>query len=143
MKMRFPLLLMSALLMFSLGCSFRSTSQVAAPAGGSGMSASQEGFTAKDMRAAIFNGCAEKNWRAIDVDANTIEATIVVRNKHTVVVSIPYTAASYSINYKSSTNMAYKSRSDGTFSINRSYNNWVRNLDEAIQRQVARKQTVK
>lgn len=56
----------------------------------------------------------DSGWRVSEPASNTIEATIMVRNKHTVVVSIPYTATHYSINYKASTNMEYKAKSYGT-----------------------------
>lgn len=137
MNMRFLLLLMIALLVLSTGC--RRTANVTAPAGGAGSAMAQESFTAQDMRNAILKGCADKSWRTVDRDANTIEATVIVRGKHTVVVSIPYTAAAYSINYKSSTNMNYKAKSDGTFSIHPNYNKWVNNLDQAIRAHIAHK----
>ena len=92
------------------------------------------------MRKAIVAGCSERQWVASDIDNTTIEATIIVRGKHTVVVSIPYTENSYSIEYKSSVNMDYKPNSDGTFSINRSYNNWVNNLYQAINANITRMQ---
>ena len=94
-------------------------------------------FTEKQMHDAIVKGCADTGWRATDVAPNTIEATIMVRNKHTVVVSIPYTATHYSINYKASTNMEYKAKSDGSSSIHPNYNNWVSRLDKAIRQNVA------
>jgi len=137
MNMRFLFPLMIVLLIFSTGC--RRTSNVIAPSGGTGMLATQGSFTAKDMREAIFKGCIDSGWNAFDVDEKTIEAKIIVRNKHTVVVSIPYTATAYTINYKSSVNMKYSLRGDGTFSISRSYNNWVNNLDQAIQRNISLK----
>jgi hypothetical protein len=136
MNRRFLLLLLIALLAFSASC--RNTSNVAAPAGGSAMVADR-GFTLQDMRAAIFKGCADKHWSAVEIDANTIEAMNIVRNKHTVVVSIPYTASSYSINYKRSSNMGYKDKGDGTFSIHSNYNAWVGNLKQAIDVNIAQK----
>jgi hypothetical protein len=131
MNMRILLLLMSALLVCSVGC--RTTSNVLIPGGSATMATMQDGFTLQDMREAIWGGCHDRGWIATDRDANTIEASITVRAKHTVVVSIPYTAATYSINYKDSVNMEYRPQSDGTFLINRSYNNWVKNLDQAIR----------
>ena len=137
MNMRFLLLVLIALLAFSAGC--RRTSNVATPSGGAGAAMAQDSFTAQDMRAAILKGCADKNWRAVEVDAHTIEATNLVRGKHTVVVSIPYTAQAYAINYKSSSNMGYKAKSDGTFSIHPNYNKWVNNLEQAIRMNIAQK----
>jgi hypothetical protein len=139
MSMRFLLLLLIVLLVFSIGC--RRTA--VAPGGGAPPAAVQESFTAADMREAVLKGCLDAGWQAAEIDANTIEATIVVRGKHTAVVSIPYTAQTYSINYKSSTNMAYKGKSDGGVAIHGAYNRWVNNLHAAIQKQIAQKKTAK
>ena len=43
----------------------------------------------KKMHDAIVKGCNDSGWRVSEPASNTIEATIMVRNKHTVVVSIP------------------------------------------------------
>jgi hypothetical protein len=139
MNIRFLLLLLIALLIFSIGC--RRTA--VAPGGGAPPSAVQANFTVEDMREAILKGCLDAGWQAAQIDANTIDATIVVRGKHTVVVSIPYTAESYAINYKSSINMAYKDKSDGGVAIHGAYNRWVDNLHAAIEKQIAQKKTAK
>jgi hypothetical protein len=47
------------------------------------------------------------------------------------VVDIPYSAKSYSITYKSSSNLNY----DGT-TIHSNYNGWVQNLHKAINTQL-------
>jgi len=139
MNMRFLFLLMIVVLAFSAGCRTGRVSDMTTPAGSSAVAIDKELFTVQDMREAIVKGCAERNWRVVEKDANTIEATNVVRNKHTVVVSIPYTETSYTINYKDSTNMNYRPKSDGTFSIHPNYNNWVNNLDQSIQKQISLK----
>ena len=97
----------------------------------------RKNITEKQMHDAIVKACADTGWRASDAAPNTVEATIMVRNKHTVVVSIPYTATHYSINYKASTNMEYKAKSNGNGSIHPNYNNWVSRLDKAIRQNVA------
>ena len=97
----------------------------------------RKNISEKKMHDSIVKGCADAGWRVSESAPNTIEATIMVRNKHTVVVSIPYTATHYSINYKASTNMEYKAKSDGSASIHPNYNNWVSRLDKAIRQNVA------
>ena len=134
MNMRFLLLLMIALLLLALGC--RSTNTMERPTGGTSTHMAPGSFTHKDMRAAILKGCIDRNWRAVEINANMIEATNTVRGKHTVVVTIPYSASSYSIDYKSSTNMDYKINSDGTISIHPNYNSWVNNLNDAIRAEI-------
>lgn len=91
----------------------------------------------KQMHDAIVKACVSNGWRASTTSPGNIEATIMVRNKHTVVVNIPYTPTSYSINYKASTNMEYKVKSDGSASIHPNYNNWVARLDQSIRSNVA------
>lgn len=89
--------------------------------------------TAEQVKKVIYAECATIGWKAKDKDANTIIATILVRNKHTVVVEIPYTATSYSIKYVSSSNMAATSSGN----IHPQYNNWVLNLSNAINNKLS------
>jgi len=89
-------------------------------------------LTTKKMHDIIVKSCIERGWRAVHAGKNILEASIIVRGKHTVVVSIPYTANSYSINYKSSVNMEYKGNK-----IHPNYNNWVHNLDQTIRSHLA------
>lgn len=91
----------------------------------------------KKMHDIIVKSCTDNNWRVSEPAPRVIEATLVVRNKHTVVVLIPYTANKYSINYKSSTNMEYKTKTDGTTVIHPNYNKWVGILDKSIRTNVA------
>ena len=137
MNMRALLPLMLALPLFFAGCGANS---IMTPVGTSAGAADQKNFTAQDMRAAILRGCAEKNWRVIETSANSVDAMIIVNNMQTVVVSIPYTATSYMINYKASANMGYTVSSDGASSIDPNYNDWVFDLDKAIQMHIALKQ---
>ncbi len=89
-------------------------------------------FTAEDMRIAIVSACTANNWRTMEIKPGLLEATILVRGKHTVTVSIPYDEKQYSIKYKESANMEYKEKSDGTQIIHPNYNNWVARLDRSI-----------
>ena len=93
-------------------------------------------ITENQMHDAIVKACADKGWNVSEPAPKTVEASIMVRNKHTVVVTIPYTATHYSINYKASTNMEYKAKSDGNASIHPNYNKWVGILDKAIRQNV-------
>ena len=136
MNMRFWLPPLIVLLAFSAGCT-RTTSDVLKPGGD--IATVQEGFTAQDVRAAIIKGCVAKNWSPVEIDSFTIEAAITVSAKYIVVVSIPYNATAYAINYKSSVNMNYRANKDGTFSIHPRYNNWVGDLDQAIRARIAEK----
>ena len=138
MKMRFLLLLLSVLLMFSVGC----RKAAIRPEGGVPATIVHENFTAKDMREAILKGCTNASWRATDIDTNTLEATYIERGGNRIaVVSIHYTATSYTINYKSSVNLKYKAKNDGTFALHYKYNTWIENLDQSIRNNLAKKMT--
>lgn len=94
-----------------------------------------QGMTDKKMHDAIVQGCVDRGWTPTDPVPGMIEATIVVRGKHTVVVSIPYSYNHYEIKYKSSVNMEYTVKGDGQ-KIHPNYNNWTNNLHLAIQHRV-------
>ncbi len=90
-------------------------------------------ISANQVEKAIMKACAEINWKAKKIEANTIRATIIVRGKHTIVVDIPYTTSSYKINYVSSVNMD----TDGEGHIHPNYNKWVDNLAMHINQNLA------
>ena len=97
--------------------------------------ATQAALTAEDVRRAIIAACAQKGWRPYEQTPGVIEAQLVVRGKHTVIVDIPYTAQNYSIKYKSSTNMEYKADSG---KIHPNYNKWVNMLNNEINLQLVK-----
>jgi hypothetical protein len=92
--------------------------------------------TLDQVRGAILRGATAQKWQAVASGSGLFTATIVVRNKHTVVVEIPYSARNFSVRYKSSNNMNYENR-NGVDVIHPNYNAWVQNLVSAIQAQLA------
>ena len=95
----------------------------------------EKNLTLNQMRDAIAHGCIARQWHVTELDPNTIEASITVRGKHNVVVTIPFTPNHYEIKYKSSSNMEYKMK-DGEPVIHPNYNKWVHNLDYSIQAEI-------
>lgn len=91
-----------------------------------------DSLTPADVRLAILQGCAAKDWMASEVSPGIIEARLQVRGKHTVEVSIPYTDSGYAIRYKDSVNMEYKRKKNGTEVIHPNYARWVAYLEQAI-----------
>lgn len=87
-----------------------------------------------DVKKLIMVACVESGWSPTDIGNNTVEAKIVVRGKHTVVVSIPYTQSSFKIEYKNSINMEY-SASKGV--IHPNYNKWVNTLSANISKKLS------
>lgn len=86
----------------------------------------------KAVHTAIIRACVLLEWVPKEKNPNTIRASILVRNKHTVVVDIPYSANSYSIKYVNSINM--KAKPDGT--IHPNYNKWVTKLADQINQEL-------
>lgn len=87
---------------------------------------------AEQVRQAIAAAAAGKGWTVAPAGDGKLQATIVVRGKHTVVVDIAYAADKYALTYKDSTNMNFIER-DGQKLIHPFYNKWVQTLKEAIR----------
>jgi hypothetical protein len=65
--------------------------------------------TADQIRTAITTAANNLQWEVKkSPNQDLLSATLHVRNKHTVVVSIPYSVEKYSIRYESSVNMKYR-----------------------------------
>lgn len=83
--------------------------------------------TTTNIKKAIMSAGAGLGWRMKEVKPGHIVATIMKRGT-TAAVDIPYSKKSYSIVYKTSEGLKY----DGS-TINKQYNKWITNLDNAIQ----------
>ena len=88
--------------------------------------------SATQVRSAIITAGTSLGWSIKDAGAGKLEGTLRLR-EHTAVVDIPYSAARYSITYKSSENLQ---AADGK--IHKNYNGWVQNLDRAIRTEISR-----
>ena len=84
------------------------------------------------VKSAIMVAGTSLGWRMAEVNPGLIQGTLILR-KHTAVVDIPYSAAKYSIVYKSSINLDEK---DGQ--IHKNYNSWVQNLSKKIGTELLR-----
>ena len=85
------------------------------------------GHTADQVKTAILKAGQKRDWIMTETGPGMIKGRLQSRD-HSVQVSIPYTATSYSINYENSLNLK---AADGK--IHRNYNRWVNNLDHDIQ----------
>ncbi len=85
------------------------------------------GHTAEQVKTAILKAGQKREWIMTEAGPGVIKGHLQSRD-HSVDVSIPYSATSYSIKYESSMNLK---SSEGK--IHKSYNRWVRNLDREIQ----------
>lgn len=115
---------------------------------------SGKAISADQVREAIANAARLNRWIVSKVaDKDQLSATLVVNGKHTVVVSIPYSAEKYSVRYQDSINMNYhlngpapegstdlskinspaKNIQADTPMIHPGYNRWVRALLQSIR----------
>ncbi|MCB5183722.1 hypothetical protein LG201_00700 [Methylobacillus gramineus] len=102
------------------------------------ISASGKSLQASDVEQAIITGAGINQWTISRSENGELIATLVVRDKHTIAVNIPYTADKYSILYRSSDNMKYDVKY-GVPSIHPFYNKWVSALKSSIDRELLRR----
>lgn len=121
------------------------------------MTGSSKPVTSEQVRDAISAAATSLRWDVSKSPSqDMLSATLLVRGKHTVVVSIPYSAEKFSIKYQNSINMKYelagppsggnsdlikmgsaaKETPAGTPTIHPAYNKWVQELRQAIQAQL-------
>ena len=87
--------------------------------------------TATAVRGAIVQAGAGLGWVMTDVKPGVLEAKLALRS-HVAVVEIPYSEKSYSIVYKSSTNL-----NEQNGQIHKNYNGWIQNLQRDINAKVS------
>lgn len=80
---------------------------------------------------AIWRGGQKQGWQISEVRPGELTGTLKVRS-HVAVVTITHDTSRFSIRYRDSTNLLA-----GEGEIHKRYNTWVRNLEEAIQRELA------
>jgi hypothetical protein len=88
--------------------------------------------TADQVRNAIVKAGNSLGWVMTPVSPGLVNARLALRD-HLAVVDVRYTATTYSITYKDSTNLNYR---DGQ--IHKNYNGWIENLDRDIRNELLR-----
>ncbi|MGH8661619.1 MAG: hypothetical protein ACREUB_07615 [Burkholderiales bacterium] len=84
-----------------------------------------------DVGKAIVRAGVTLGWQMKETKPGHVLGTLYLR-KHVAVVDVNYSATSYSIQYKDSTELNY----DGQ-NIHPNYNGWIQNLDKAIRAQLS------
>jgi hypothetical protein len=87
----------------------------------------------EQVKTAMLMGIQDKGWNIEEWTDGSVTAKIVVRGKHTVIVSITYSTDQFNLYYKDSDNMLYKEKEDGTKVIHKNYNRWAEQLVSAIR----------
>lgn len=83
----------------------------------------------EDVQKAIIAAGVGLGWQVAVAKPGEIIATLNLRS-HQAVVTIPYTTKTYSILYKSSTNLKYNAEKQ---TIHENYSAWIQRLDGAIR----------
>jgi hypothetical protein len=91
------------------------------------VSTSGKPLSTEQVRSAIVRAGSSLGWQMKDEGPNMLVGSIMLRT-HSAVVEIPYSANSYSVKYRSSTNL---NESNGN--IHKNYNGWIQNLDRSIR----------
>ena len=89
-------------------------------------------LNADQDRASIIRAGTALGWQIREEGPGKLVGTLMLRS-HTAVVEIPYSAVSYSIQYKSSIDL-----NEGDGQIHRNYNGWIENLDRDIRNELLR-----
>ena len=91
--------------------------------------ASGKALSMDEVRKEIIAAGVAAGWQMTASKPGEIVGTLNIRN-HQAVVSIPYTAKSYSILYKDSRNLKYD---EAAQTIHENYASWIQRLDGAIR----------
>jgi hypothetical protein len=95
--------------------------------------ASGKELSMDDVRKEIVAAGVAAGWQMLAPTPGEIVGTLNIRS-HQAVVSIPYTAKSYSILYKDSKNLKYDEAGQ---TIHENYAGWIQRLDGAIRSRLA------
>lgn len=90
------------------------------------------GLQTAAVEKAIRTGLLRREWTAQPISEGHMQATLVVRNKHTVKVDVAYDAQSIRFKYLSSANMNYELE-DGVAEIHPNYMKWMDNVRRDIE----------
>ena len=91
-------------------------------------------YETTDVKAAIVEALATRNWVITNENGNEIQAKFVIKENQFIAVKISYTDRYYNINYLDSQNMKYNGSK-----IHKTYNKEVKALDKVIKSNVKSK----
>ena len=95
------------------------------------MNAAGKPLSRDQVRAAILRAGASLGWQMKDENPNMLVGTIQLRT-HAATVEIPYSANTYSVKYRTSSNLDEKGGQ-----IHKNYNGWIQNLQRGINAQLS------
>jgi hypothetical protein len=95
------------------------------------VTATGKDLSSEQVRVAILRAGAALGWQMKEEGPGMLVGTLQLRN-HSATVAVPYTARSYSVQYRASMNLEEKG---GT--IHKNYNGWIQNLTRGINAQLS------
>ncbi|MGQ2964390.1 hypothetical protein [Methylophilus sp.] len=99
--------------------------------------ASGKTLSLAQVKQAVTTAAEKNDWKVTSATEGKIQATLEVRQKHTVRIEITYDATAYSILYKDSVNMKYETKYDQAY-IHPFYNKWVGILKNSIDQELSK-----
>jgi len=96
------------------------------------VSAAGKQLTEDQVRSSIVSAGIALGWVMTPVSPGLVSGRLSLRD-HVAVVDVRYTAKTYSIAYKDSTNLDYRNGQ-----IHRNYNGWIENLNRDIRNEMLR-----
>ena len=89
-------------------------------------------LTLEQVKKAVVQGGASKQWIASQLEGNRIQFTHT-RGGHTAVVEVAYSEKAFSIHYVNSVHLNYVPKESGGPLIHPVYNGWINNLKVSIE----------
>lgn len=87
-----------------------------------------------DMTDAIVSGGSVRGWRPVTKTSGIVELRYIKgANKHSLTVNVEYTANTFSVTYKDSTNLNYKVKKNGVRVIHPRAIGWMSNVSIDIE----------
>jgi len=102
------------------------------------VTASGKGASADQVKAAFRAAGAKLQWEMSDAGNDKLRGTLIVRNKHTIIIEVSYGDNKYSVKYLNSVNMKYGIGPEGEPVIHPFYNRWVDQLLGGVRSELAR-----
>ena len=81
-----------------------------------------------EVKLGLSSALIARGWSMSNQKPGYMQAKVIVRGKHTLVVDINYTENSFDIKYKSSINLKYKVDSECIEKIHPNANSWMENV---------------
>jgi hypothetical protein len=90
----------------------------------------------EQMLQGITQGLIGRDWLVTGRQPGLVTAQLIVRGKHTLIVTIKYTDTSFDIDYEDSVNLNYRVDDDGTQYLHPNGSIWLEDVRRGITKQL-------